>query len=83
MKLQTFKVGDKTCVALIRKLTERECGRLMGVDDEDITTIQQSGVSRSLRSNCVQPTISGKVNLYDTTSSSVYTAILDIYEATI
>lgn len=31
----------------IRKLTERECFRLMGVDDKDIDTIQSSGVSRS------------------------------------
>lgn len=53
MKPTTFKVIDpktgkeKTCVALIRKLTERECFRLMGVEDDDITTIQSSGVSRS------------------------------------
>lgn len=31
----------------IRKLTERECFRLMGVDDRDIDTIQASKVSRS------------------------------------
>ena len=31
----------------IRKLTERECFRLMGVEDADIDTIQASGVSRS------------------------------------
>lgn len=31
----------------IRKLTPRECFRLMGVSDEDITTIQESGVSNS------------------------------------
>lgn len=31
----------------IRKLTERECFRLMGVADTDITKIQASGVSRS------------------------------------
>lgn len=31
----------------IRKLTERECFRLMGVEDQDIDTIQDSGVSRS------------------------------------
>lgn len=53
MDMTTFEVVDKAtgkkkkCVALIRKLTERECGRLMGVDDKDITTIQQSGVCRS------------------------------------
>ena len=47
MKLNTFKVGDKECVALIRKLTERECFRLMGVDDADIDKIKASGVSRS------------------------------------
>lgn len=50
MNMPTFEVIDpktgekKTCIALIRKLTERECGRLMGVDDKDITTIQESGV---------------------------------------
>lgn len=31
----------------IRKLTERECFRLMGVGETDIDTIQQSGVSMS------------------------------------
>ena len=31
----------------IRKLTERECFRLMDVDDEDIDKIQASGISRS------------------------------------
>lgn len=45
--LVTFKVGDKTCVAFIRKLTEREAFRLMWVDDKDIDTIAASGVSRS------------------------------------
>ena len=31
----------------IRKLTPRECFRLMGVDDKDIDTIQASGLSNS------------------------------------
>ena len=31
----------------IRKLTERECFRLMGVDDSDIDKIQATGLSRS------------------------------------
>lgn len=31
----------------IRKLTERECFRLMGVSDTDITKIQETGVSRT------------------------------------
>ena len=31
----------------IRKLTERECFRLMGVNDADIDTIQAAGISRS------------------------------------
>lgn len=31
----------------IRKLTPRECFRLMGVDDDDIDTIQASGISNS------------------------------------
>lgn len=31
----------------IRKLTPRECFRLMGVDDTDIDKIQQSGISNS------------------------------------
>ena len=29
----TFEVNGKKCVALVRKLTERECFRLMGVYD--------------------------------------------------
>lgn len=53
MEMETFKVVDKTtkeekeCVALIRKLTETECFRLMGVEDEDIQKIKDSGISRS------------------------------------
>lgn len=31
----------------IRKLTPRECFRLMGVDDADIDKIQESGISNS------------------------------------
>ena len=31
----------------IRKLTPRECFRLMGVDDKDIDTIQATGISNS------------------------------------
>lgn len=31
----------------IRKLTERTCFRLMGVDDKDIDKIQEAGISRS------------------------------------
>jgi len=31
----------------IRKLTERTCFRLMGVDDKDIDKIQAAGISRS------------------------------------
>lgn len=31
----------------IRKLTPRECFRLMGVDDKDIDTIQKTGISQS------------------------------------
>ena len=44
---QTFEVNGKRCVALVRKLTERECFRLMGVDEKDIDTIAASGVSRT------------------------------------
>lgn len=52
MKPTTFEVTTKSgekkqCVALIRKLTEREAFRLMGVQDKDIDKIQASGVSRS------------------------------------
>lgn len=47
MELTTFKVGDKTCVALIRKLTEKEAFSLMGVNDESIEKIANSGISRS------------------------------------
>lgn len=31
----------------VRKLTERECFRLMGVNDADIDKIQAAGISRS------------------------------------
>lgn len=50
MKLEdlvTFDVNGKRCVALVRKMTECECFRLMGVGDKDIGTILDCGVSRS------------------------------------
>ena len=43
----TFDVNGKKCVALVRKLTERECFRLMGVDEAHIDTIANCGVLRS------------------------------------
>lgn len=43
----TFEVNGRKCVALVRKLTERECFRLMGVDDDRIDVIANSGVSRT------------------------------------
>lgn len=48
----TFEVTDKdgrkrNCVALVRKLTERECFRLMGVPELDISAIRGCGISRS------------------------------------
>lgn len=46
-KIETFEVNGKKCIALIRKLTEREAGRLMDVDDDMIDIIQQSGISRT------------------------------------
>ena len=41
------KVIDNTTSYRIRKLTPRECFRLMGVTETDIDKIQQSGVSQS------------------------------------
>lgn len=35
------------CSYRIRKLTPRECFRLMGVEDKDIDTIQTAGISNS------------------------------------
>ena len=43
----TFEVNGMKCVALVRKLTERECFRLMGCSESDIDTIANCGVSRS------------------------------------
>lgn len=43
----TDEVKESETRYRIRKLTERECFRLMGVDDSDIDKIQASGVSRS------------------------------------
>ena len=45
--MRTFDIDGKRCVAVIRKLTERECLRLMGVEDADIDKIAAAGVSRS------------------------------------
>lgn len=42
--------GDIHC--RIRKLTPRECFRLMGVDDADIDKIQASGISNSQQYKC-------------------------------
>jgi site-specific DNA-cytosine methylase len=39
--------GHKEMEYRIRKLTPKECFRLMGVDDEDIDKIQASGISNS------------------------------------
>ena len=50
----TFKRNDSfgatgvvECRYRIRKLTPRECFRLMGVDNKDIDTIQSTGLSNS------------------------------------
>ena len=43
---QTPMVADEQMFR-IRKLTERECFRLMDVDDEDIDKIQAAGISKS------------------------------------
>lgn len=42
-----FEKDGKQYVALVRKLTERECFRLMGVDDADIDKILNSGIART------------------------------------
>lgn len=41
------ETDNKTYNYRIRKLTERECFRLMGVDDKDIDTIQDAGISKT------------------------------------
>lgn len=41
---QTPMIGDDE---RLRKITPRECFRLMGVDDADIDTIQSAGISNS------------------------------------
>lgn len=38
------------------------------------------GNARSIRSNCIQPTITERVLLDRINGSSVYTAIMEIYE---
>lgn len=43
------KVYGESTEYRIRKLTERECFRLMDVDDEDIDKIQAAGISKSQR----------------------------------
>lgn len=45
--LTTFEVNGKKCIALVRKLTERECFRLMGVDEKDIDILGTCGVSKT------------------------------------
>ena len=45
--MTTFDINGERCIALVRKLTVRECGRLMGVDDADIDRMIASGISKS------------------------------------
>lgn len=47
-----FEHNGKRYVALVRKLTERECYRLMGVDDADIDKLLASGVARTAHYKC-------------------------------
>lgn len=42
-----FRVDGRTLRFAIRKLTPRECLRLMDVDEQDIDKIQQAGISNS------------------------------------
>ena len=42
-----FKIDGRIIRFAIRKLTPRECFRLMDVDDKDIDTIQAAGISNS------------------------------------
>lgn len=42
-----FNIDGRTIRFAIRKLTPRECFRLMDVDDKDIDTIQAAGISNS------------------------------------
>lgn len=48
----TFEVNGRKCVAFVRKLTERECGRLMAVPDGNIDQMQNCGISRSAQYKC-------------------------------
>lgn len=45
--LCSFEKDGKKYVALVRKLTERECFRLMGVDDTDIGKLLAAGIART------------------------------------
>lgn len=45
--LITFEVNGKKCVALVRKLTEKECFCLMAVPECDIDKMRTCGISRS------------------------------------
>ena len=42
-----FRIDGRVLRFRIRKLTERECMRLMDVDDEDIDKIKATGISKS------------------------------------
>lgn len=42
-----FEHNGKRYVALVRKLTERECYRLMGVRDKDIDTLMNTTIART------------------------------------
>lgn len=47
LPLCAFERNGKYYVALVRKLTERECYRLMGVDDEDIDKLLAAPIART------------------------------------
>ena len=52
-------------VMRIRKLTPRECGRLMGVSDKDIDTMLNSGISKSAAYKCYGNSIVAGGNFCD------------------
>lgn len=50
--LCSFEHNGKNYVALVRKLTERECFRLMGVDDADIDKLLNSAYNERMQTAC-------------------------------
>lgn len=60
----------------IRKLTERECFRLQGVDDADIDKLKSAKLTQTLKSGKVKEKPMPKTQLYKMAGNSIVVDVL-------